>query len=237
MAKKKEVEEEEKEDKKDKKAGKKGKKGSSVVQLGREIGEISANIEQIQKKNAELELLTKKQEAMLEILKPDFIVKIKEQDVAVNALKLGVESLRKLQETLISDVKVVKRKLDFFDYQRVVEINREIRVKLKKVERMNTIVEKNSQKVENLFREMANLYVEFKQFKTLGKKLDNSVNVYMEKFASLKEKTEGYVKKEDFDSLKEELRQMKYKLKGMKAPALEGGNPGLFKRMFSKSKP
>ena len=93
-----------KKEKKEKKEKKKEKekekehptKKDSLVEVGKNIGELKANLEDMEKKQVEIEIIAKKSSALLEILKPDFIIKLKNQDVSLNSLKLGVETVKKL---------------------------------------------------------------------------------------------------------------------------------------------
>lgn len=127
---------------------------SSLIKLSKDLGKLKAHYFDMQKKQTEIEVLTKKQAVMLEIIKPDFIEKIKQQDIAINSLKLELDSVKKLKEKLVDTVNSLKKKLDFYDYKRVCEIDKEAREKLRHIEKLNAIVEVDSRKVEDIFEEI-----------------------------------------------------------------------------------
>ncbi|MBW2966831.1 hypothetical protein KY342_07040 [Candidatus Woesearchaeota archaeon] len=221
-------------------SGKKQKKTSvndSILQLSKNIGELKANFEEMQRKQTEVEIISKKTSALLEVLKPDFIIKIKNQDISINSLKLELDSIKKLEETFINEIKNLKRKLEFFDYQRVVEMDKETHIKLRNIERLNALTEKNSQKVESLFMEIEKQYVEFKKFKALGDRLENSFIMYVEKFNKFREESDKYLKEDDLSPLKKDIEKLKKAVnKSSKKKVVKGDKKKKkrFKWIFSK---
>ena len=186
---------------------------SEIMQLNERIGQLKEASSAMQKKEGELEMFSKKESILLATLQPDVITKIKGQDLAVHTMNLDIESIRKLQDTTIEELKHMQRRLEAFNYARVVEINREMEIKIRDMQRFNANIEKNSRKIESMFMEFERNFVDFKEFNAMGKKLEKSFEVYAEEFESLKESVKDFVKEKDIVSLQRDLKDIKMNLK------------------------
>lgn len=176
------------------------------------ISEVKEALMHLQKQEANLEATSKKESALLETIKPDFLTKIKNQDIAIQSINLNLDSVKKLQNTITQEFKNLKRKLESFNYKKVVELNREMDYKLSKMEKLNSSIEKNTRKTEDLFMEFKKNYIDFKNFKALSSKLKESFEIYLKEFDSIKEEFNKCIKEKDLLSLKKDIEKLKNKL-------------------------
>lgn len=190
-----------------------GKRDDYLLQLNRELGQIKEQISQLQKKQDELEAEAKKNSRLLDPLKPDFITSLQKHKMEISSLKIELDSVKHVQDTLIHNLTEMKKKLDFFDYENVVKINKEMREKMKKLEKINTRVEKNEQKMEGMFKEFEKNYVDFRNFKSLKEKTETLIKSYGEEFSGMRKELRSCAKEKDLSLLKEELKGVKKELK------------------------
>ncbi|MFH1682523.1 MAG: hypothetical protein ABIA37_01880, partial [Candidatus Woesearchaeota archaeon] len=101
----------------------------------------------------------------------------------------------------------------FFDYENVVKINKEMKEKLKKLEKINTIVGKNEQKTESMFKEFEKNYVDFRNFKSLKEKTEKLMGKYCDEFSKMNKALKECAKDKDVSSLKDDLKIIKKELK------------------------
>ncbi|MFH1682504.1 MAG: hypothetical protein ABIA37_01785, partial [Candidatus Woesearchaeota archaeon] len=81
-----------------------GKRDDYLMQTNLQLGQLKEQINQLQKKQYELEAEVKKNGQLLAPLKPDFITNLQKQKLEIHSLRLELESSRKVQDTLIRNV-------------------------------------------------------------------------------------------------------------------------------------
>ncbi len=184
--------------------------GSSLNSINEKIGSLKQAVSDLQKKEAELDIASKKESALLETVKPDFIEKLKDQDISLHSLKLNVDSMKKIQETLVQELKHTKSKIEHYDYSKVSRLDRQMDDKLRKMEKLSSAVGKNSSKAEQIFDEFQKQFVEFREFRELSRKLENA----FEKCSSDIEKIrQDAAKEKDMASMQKDIDALKEKLK------------------------
>jgi DNA repair exonuclease SbcCD ATPase subunit len=181
--------------------------------LNEKVNKFKEEIRQLQRKELELETTSKKDHALLETVRPGFLTKIREQDIAIKSMSGYLDSLKKLQEMLVLEIKDLKGRLAVFNYKKIAKLDKGMNEKLKIMETIDANIEKNSKRFEEMFMEFEKNYLDFKQFKALGEKLNESFESYVERFNSLQEEYESCIKEKDLLTLKKQIDKLDNKIK------------------------
>ena len=166
-------------------------------------------------KNSIVELETKvaKQSAILESFKPE---KMLSYDTAIATLSAQIESVQKLQEEIIEEFKDMKEKVSHFNYDKVSKLDNDMTDKLVEMEAQNRVNQMSSKKIEQMFMDFQKNYIEFKEFKALIKQVKKYFEVNTEAYAGLRENYKALAKLDEFNLLKEKVKEMEKTMKEMR---------------------
>jgi len=167
--------------------------------VSEQIGEMRGLITDVQKTVSSVEAAATKAIDVVESVKPDqLMVEVRKLDSKQEALKANLESNETLMRDLMSEIKGIRRQMNFYKgIEQVSKLNEEIKQELIDIKKTEAIIERHSNKVESMFIEVEKKFAEFDKFNDVTKDLQRSFSKLGNDFEKIKVKTEDKADKKE----------------------------------------
>jgi chromosome segregation ATPase len=144
--------------------------------LNESIGEMRGMIMDTNKAVGNIEASATKAIDLVENVKPDLLmVEIRKQDSKLESLKANLESNESLMKDLMSEVKEMRKRMDFYKgVEQVVKMNNEIKDELIQIKKIEGNIDRHSNKVETIFLEVEKKFTEFDKYGDTAKDLQRN---------------------------------------------------------------
>ena len=148
------------------------------TKINEEIGEIRGMVMDTNKSVSNIEASATKAIDVVESVEPDKLMgEVRKQDGKTEALKANIESNEMLMKDMMSEVKEIRRKLDFFKgVEQLVKMNDEIKEELIDIKKIEGNVQRQGSKVETIFIEVEKKFGEFDRFNDVTKDLKKTAD-------------------------------------------------------------
>jgi chromosome segregation ATPase len=186
-----------------------GELRSMVMQRERVLDELKARIEQLT--------------SIVSALEPEKVTKrLDEREREITLTQMRVEKAERLTADLLKSIKDVQKTLENVrSLENARELGHEIETKAYKMEEVRASVERSSNRVETIYREIDRRLVEFGELKDKMLRLDALSKELMKATDEIKIKMEGLVQKEDvpsradIDSLRKDFANVRQEIDGL----------------------
>jgi chromosome segregation ATPase len=167
--------------------------------MNEEIGEIRGMMMDTNKSVGNIEASATKAIDLVESVKPDqLMLEVRKQDSKIESVKAGVESSESLMRDMMKEVKEMRKKIDFYKgIEQVNKLNEEIKAELIDIKKIESIIERHSNKVETIYIEVEKKFVEFDKFNDSVKDLKRSFDKMQSDFDKIKIKLEDKTDKKE----------------------------------------
>lgn len=141
-----------------------------------EMGELRSMIVETNKAVSRIEAATTRAIDMVESVKPDqLMIEVRKQDSKAEALKANIESNEMMMSDLMKELKEMRKKMDFYKgVEQVAKMNEEIKQELISMKKLESVIERHSNKVESIFLDVEKRYAEIDKFQDITKDLKRS---------------------------------------------------------------
>ncbi len=144
--------------------------------ISEEIGEIRGMVMDTNKAVGNIEASATKAIDLVESVKPDqLMLEVRKQDSKIESLKANIESNESLMKDLMSEIKAIRKRMDFYKgVEQVAKMNEEIKGELIDIKKIESSIERHSNKVESIFLEVEKKFAEFDKYGVTAKDLQRS---------------------------------------------------------------
>ncbi len=148
------------------------------TKINEEIGEIRGMVMDTNKAVGNIEASATKAIDVVESVEPDKLMgEVRKQDGKTEALKANIESNETLMKDMMSEVKEIRKRMDFFKgVEQLVKMNNEIKQELIDIKKIEGNVQRQGSKVETIFIEVEKKFGEFDRFNDVTKDLKKSMD-------------------------------------------------------------
>lgn len=171
--------------------------------ISEEIGELRGMIVETNKGVTRIEAASTKAIDMVESVKPDqLMIEVRKQDSKLEALKANIESNETMMKDMMTEMKQMRRKMDFYKgVEQVAKMNDEIKKELIDIKKTEGTIERHSSKVESIFLDVEKRYTELDKFLSVTRDLKRSFDKLQTDVDKLRIKTEEGADKKDLVKL------------------------------------
>jgi len=142
--------------------------------IGEQMGELRTMMIERDKDSQRLDAKATQAVDLVKAVQPDkFMVDLRRMDSKVEALKANLESTENILKSTINELKAMRDKMAVFSgMEQVLKINDEVKSELMGIRKIQSTVERHSDKVETLFSEMQKRTKEFVRFHDIVQDLE-----------------------------------------------------------------
>ncbi|MCF7865838.1 hypothetical protein K9M18_00180 [Candidatus Woesearchaeota archaeon] len=144
--------------------------------ISEQMGELRGMIVETNKAVTRIEAATTRAIDMVESVKPDqLMVEVRKQDSKSEALKANIESNEMMMADLMKEMKEMRKKIDFYKgVEQIAQMNDEIKKELIDMKKLESTIDRHSNKVESIFLDVEKRYTELDKFQDITKDLKKS---------------------------------------------------------------
>ncbi len=166
------------------------------------IGEIRTSLANLEKSLGRVEAKATKAEDLVTQLEPEkIILETQKSEAKMEGLRAKIESNQVLGEKFLEQIAELRRDVaKFKGVEEVFKMSQETKKNLGAMERLSAMVDKNSNKVENIFMQVKENFQDFKKYEQIAKLLDESFKEMRKEFDNLKINMEKFVGKQELNS-------------------------------------
>ena len=171
--------------------------------ISEEMGEVRGMLMDTNKSVGNIEASATKAIDLVESVKPDqLMLEVRKQDSKIESLKAGIESSESLMRDMMKEVKEMRKKIDFYKgIEQVAKLNEEIKAELIQIKKIESVIDRHSNKVETIYIEVEKKYTEFDKFNDNVKDLKRNFDKLMNDFDKIKVKLEDKTDKKELVTL------------------------------------
>ncbi len=113
-----------------------------------------------------LEIISTKAADLVDSVKPEkFMIELQRGDGKVEALRANLKSNETMINSIMEEMKNIKRQMSTFKgVEQVVKLNEEVKKELMNIKKEKTTVERHSDKIESIFVEVQKMFQQFNKF-------------------------------------------------------------------------
>lgn len=167
------------------------------------IGEIRTSLANLEKSLGRVEAKATKAEDLVTQLEPEkIILETQKSEAKMEGLRAKIESNQVLGEKFLEQIAELRREVSKFKgVEEVFKMSQETKKNLGSMERLSALVDKNSNKVENMFMQVKENFQDFKKYEQVAKLLDESFKEMRKEFDNLKISLEKFTGKQELKDL------------------------------------
>jgi hypothetical protein len=175
--------------------------------LNEQIGEIRDNLFQKERDIKDIELKAVKAYDLVESVQPQQLGgMVQKEDAKIESLRAGVESNRALLDSVVEDLKDIRRKIEMFrGVEQVIKLSQDVKKDLISVEKVKADAERHADKVEGIFTEVEHRFKEFADLKNKIVDIESSFKSVLKEFDEMRTKVSGIISPEQLNKLKDEI--------------------------------
>ena len=167
--------------------------------MSEEMGEVRGMIMDTNKSVGNIEASATKAIDLVESVRPDqLMLEVRKQDSKIESLKAGIESSESLMRDMMKEVKEMRKKIDFYKgIEQVAKLNEEIKGELIQIKKIESVIDRHSNKVETIYIEVEKKFTEFDKFNDNVKELKRNFDKLQNDFDKIKVKIEDKTDKKE----------------------------------------
>lgn len=180
------------------------------LQLSEEIGQIRESGLTREKEISNMTLSVSHAIDLVEQVHPEKLEELSnKQNSEIQKLTSKIESNRSMNENILVQIKEIRDKTSIFnDVDDILKLNKEITDKLLTVQRLESVVDQHSSKIEQFFIKIEKQYQEFERFEHDRKELESSYKTLIKEFDKLKTNVSDAATIKDLNKLEDDMSDM-----------------------------
>ena len=178
-------------------------------QLNERIGEIRGMAMELSKTISKVEVESSRAIDKVEAVQPEkLMLDVRKVDAKVEALKANIESNETMMEQLFEQIKSLRNDLSSFKgIDAVVKLSQDVKADLTNAIKVQTTIERHSDKVESIFMEFQKEFSEFNQLTSLYKSLESDLTRIAKQVDLIKIKNEEKASKKEVEGLIDKMNK------------------------------
>jgi len=170
--------------------------------LSEGIGDVRQRSLALERSLNSLEMETRKAIDLVEAVQPQKLMgEVKREDIKVMKLESRQETFKKFLDTMREELKEIKSSISAFKgTEAVIKLSGEVRSDLKDIRKIQAVVSRDSEKVEDIFIQVQKRYTRFLELSNEFKSLEEKFNEVMKKANHFMVESQDLVRKEDIES-------------------------------------
>ncbi|HDI72959.1 MAG: hypothetical protein DRO76_01905 [Candidatus Altiarchaeales archaeon] len=183
--------------------------------LSEGIGDVRQRSLALERGLSSLEMETRKAIDLVNAVQPQKLMgEVKKEDIKVMKLESRQEAFKKFLDTLRGELKEIKSSISAFrGTEAVIKLSNEVRRDLKDMKRIQAVVSRDSEKVEDIFVQVQKRYDRFLELSDEFKSLEKRFDEVMKKANHFMIESRDFVKKEDIESRLRSIERIKEEFK------------------------
>ena len=183
--------------------------------LSEGIGDVRQRSLALERNLSSLEMETRKAIDLVNAVQPQKLMgEVKKEDIKVTKLESRQETFKKFLDTLREEIKEIKSSISAFrGTEAVIKLSNEVRRDLKDMKRIQAVVSRDSEKVEDIFVQVQKRYDRFLELSDEFKSLEKRFDEVMKKANHFMIESQDFVKKEDIESRLRSIVKLKDEFK------------------------
>ncbi|RLI91167.1 MAG: hypothetical protein DRO89_04500 [Candidatus Altiarchaeales archaeon] len=183
--------------------------------LSEGIGDVRQRSLALERDLSSLEMETRKAIDLVNAVQPQkLMAEVKKEDIKVMKLESRQETFKKFLDTLKEEIKEIKSSISAFrGTEAVIKLSNEVRRDLKNMKRIQAVVSRDSEKVEDIFVQVQKRYDRFLELSDEFKSLEKRFDEVMKKANHFMIESQDFVKKEDIESRLRSIVKLKDEFK------------------------
>ncbi len=168
-----------------------------------QVGELRGMIMDTNRNLETSEIKATKAIDLVTSVQPDKLMsEVQKGDGKIEALKANLESNEVMMKTLMDELKKVKSQVSLFKgVEQVIKLNTEVKNELMNVKKVEAVISRHADKIENIFVESQKMYHQFESFPDEINYLKNSFKNVTEGFDEMKVKYTTLSSKKEHENL------------------------------------
>ena len=175
--------------------------------ISEQIGEMRSMEFEKEKQIGRLEVKATRAADLVQSVQPEKLMEdVLKFEAKLEGLKGKIESNRAMSESVLEQLKEVKRTVVMFeDTKQILELNKDVKNELLNMQRISGIVENRASKIESIFMDVERKFAEFEKYQSLGDELRKNLSNLNTEFNDIKVKINNLAGKEDLKKTNEVL--------------------------------
>lgn len=171
--------------------------------ISEEIGEMRGMIVETNKAVTKIEASSTKAIDMVESVKPEeLMIEVRKLDTKIEALKANLEGNETMMSDIMKEVKEMRRRMDFYKgVEQIAKMNEEIKQELIDIKKMESVIDRHSNKVESIYIDVEKKYSELDKFEDVTRDLQRSFSKLQQDLDKLRVKVEDSAAKQELVKL------------------------------------
>lgn len=180
--------------------------GERFIKVSEELGELRGNIMDLDKDMREIMLRVSKSIDLVETVQPENLYsEIKRQDAKIESNVAKIDGNKDLSNKIMEELKDMRSKISLFrGVEQVIKLNKEVEKKLIDIQKIKSIVEGHSDKVENVFTEVEKKFKRFENFEKTAEDIKKVSAQSLSGIEKMKITVGNYITKEEIKDVQDE---------------------------------
>ncbi len=170
--------------------------------INEQMGEIRGQIMDTNRNLGHLEVKATKAADLVESVHPDrLMIQVQKMDGKIEAVRATGESKDAMMQNIMEQLKGVRNQMMIFKgIEQVIKLNEELKTEILSMKKVTALVERHSDKVENIFVETQKTFKEFNEFTSRIDSMKEEIKDLTQKIDKAEVQLQTFLKKKDFDS-------------------------------------
>ncbi len=185
--------------------------------INEQIGEIRGQVMDVNRNMGSIEVKTAKAADLVESVHPDkLMIQVQRSDGKVEALRGLIESKDAMIQNIMEQLKTMRNQMKVFKgIEEVLKMNEDVKTEVMNMKKLTAMVERHSDRVENVFVESQKTFKEFND--VIGKMsvVESQLKEIGEKVDKIDVKTAKFVDKNEFEKRLNDVEKLGKRMKGI----------------------
>lgn len=175
--------------------------------ISEEIGELRRTGVEIEKEMNKIIVKAEKATQLVEQVQPqNLLMEVEKEDAKVQALEAKEKADKSLIDYMAKEIKDIRTTMETFrGLESLIELNEEIKNELTNMKKVEAVVSKHADKVENIFVKTQKAFNNLMKLSQDFKSLETRFEALMKESENFKTSLENVVKKEDLEKLRKDF--------------------------------
>jgi chromosome segregation ATPase len=179
------------------------------TRVNEQVGELRSMIFERDRTIQTLELKAVKAADLVSSIQPEkFMTQLQKQDVKIEALKANIESNEAIMDRIMSELKEVRKKVEFFrGVEEIVKLAEEVKSELIQIKKVEGKINIETDKVETIYAEMRKRIKDLDAYNSTMQEVKAAMDQQTKDIEFLKIKISGMADKAEVDKILAKLQE------------------------------
>jgi chromosome segregation ATPase len=183
--------------------------------INEQIGEIRGQVMDVNRNMGVMEVKVAKAADLVESVHPDkLMIQVQKSDGKVEALRGLIESKDAMVQNIMEQLKGMRNQMKVFKgIEEVLKLNEDVKTEVMNMKKLTAVVERHSDRVENIFVESQKTFKEFNELIGTMSIVQSQVKEAGEKIDKVEVKTATFIDKKEFEKRLSEVEALGKRMK------------------------